>query len=82
MRQQRSLGVGIILCWLLPFQRVLCGSRRAVCVHKRQCLQEHRTVFHPGFCALFDCSALLQLKAATEGHHNNVKKSGDQKKNP
>lgn len=46
-----------------------------------QC-QEHRTVFHPGVCALFDCSALLKLKAATEGHHNNVKKSGDQKKNP
>lgn len=58
------------------------GRWRTVCVHKRQCLQEHRTVFHPGFCALFDCSALLKLKAATEGHHNNVKKSGDQKKNP
>lgn len=40
---------------------------------------EHRTVFDPGFCALFDCSALLKLKAATEGHHNNVKKSGDKK---
>lgn len=49
-------------------------------MHKCQCLQEHRTAFHPGFCALFDCSALPKLKAVTEGHHNNVKKNCDRKK--
>lgn len=53
-------------------------------------LGSEEQLFIPGLCAVFDCSALQELKAATEGHQLQGKtmsrktkaSKGGEKKNP